>query len=574
MSTTTKTLLIIFAVLILLIGMSYCTGRKLGKMAGGPGAAVITDDSWLRVNPSAYLADYNEIMPMQFLGDSAANSTQSICAKIRHSANDKRIKGIILEPGMLQISLPALNEIGIAIADFKVSGKPVYAYGDYLSQGDYLLASYADEIFMEPSASAGLMLTGTSANSLFYKDMYDKLGIKMHVIQAGEFKGAGEPYSQTSFSEGTRQNIAAALSDRFESILKLIATNRKITVDDVRTVYNNREELFIPAEQAVSMKLIDHAMSRAEMLKKLETDSEKMVPIAKYAAGPEFSAKEKIAVVYLNGNISAGPASYNQSMISHAKVQKICKALVKDKSIKAVVLRINSPGGSALESELIYQELLRLKASKPIVVSMGSVAASGGYYISCAADKILADEGTITGSIGVIMVLPEGTGLGRKIGINSQTIKFGKFAGGINPLEPYSPELLASLKQSSIATYDEFKSRVMTARKISPDKIQSIAEGRIYSAEDALGVGLIDSLGNLEDAVLQAAEMANISDYAVTNYPLKITFFEALKDSEFFRMSLKSLLENRILDIQKLAERYVEPIEPGTWQYLMPTMVD
>jgi len=574
MSTTTKTLLITFAVLILLIGMSYCTGRKIGKMAGGAGAAVITDDSWLRVNPSAYLADYNEIMPMQFFDESGANSMQSICAKIRHSASDKRIKGIILEPGMLQISLPALNEIGIAIADFKVSGKPVYAYGDYLSQGDYLLASYADEIFMEPSASAGLMLTGTSANSLFYKDMYDKLGIKMHVIQAGEFKGAGEPYSQTSFSEGTRQNIAAALSDRFESILKLIAANRKITVDDVRTVYNNREDLFIHAEHAVELKLIDHAMSRAEMLKKLDTDSEKMVPIAKYASGPEFSAKDKIAVVYLNGNISAGPASYNQSMISHSKVQKICKALVKDKSIKAVVLRINSPGGSALESELIYQELLRLKASKPIVVSMGSVAASGGYYISCAADKILADEGTITGSIGVIMVLPEGTGLGRKIGINSQTIKFGKFAGGINPLEPYSPELLASLKHSSIATYDEFKSRVMTARKISPDKIQSIAEGRIYSAEDALGVGLIDSLGNLEDAVLQAAGMANISDYAITNYPTKITFFEALKDSEFFRMSLKSLLENRIVDIQKLAARYVEPIEPGTWMYLMPTMVD
>jgi protease-4 len=553
--------------------MSYCTGRKLGKMAGGPGAAVITDDSWLRVNPSAYLADYNEIMPMQFLGDSAANSTQSICAKIRHSANDKRIKGIILEPGMLQISLPALNEIGIAIADFKVSGKPVYAYGDYLSQGDYLLASYADEIFMEPSASAGLMLTGTSANSLFYKDMYDKLGIKMHVIQAGEFKGAGEPYSQTSFSEGTRQNIAAALSDRFESILKLIAANRKITVDDVRTVYNNREDLFIHAEHAVELKLIDHAMSRAEMLKKLDTDSEKMVPIAKYASGPEFSAKDKIAVVYLNGNISAGPASYNQSMISHSKVQKICKALVKDKSIKAVVLRINSPGGSALESELIYQELLRLKASKPIVVSMGSVAASGGYYISCAADKILADEGTITGSIGVIMYCPREQDLAARSGSIPKPSSLAVCRRD-QSLEPYSPELLASLKQSSIATYDEFKSRVMTARKISPDKIQSIAEGRIYSAEDALGVGLIDSLGNLEDAVLQAAGMANISDYAVTNYPTKITFFEALKDSEFFRMSLKSLLENRIVDIQKLAARYVEPIEPGTWMYLMPTMVD
>lgn len=572
---TKKTLLIVIGVLLLLIGMSYCTGRQLSKIAGGvQGQTVISSHSWLRVNPSAMLADYNEVIPLSFMGSGSSNSVQNMCVKIRLAASDKRIQGLILEPSALQISMPALNELGLAIADFKASGKPIYAFGDYMGQADYMLASYADEIFMEPSASAGLMLTGTAVNTLFYKDLYAKLGLKMHVIQAGEFKGAGEPYSQTSFSEGTRQNIDAMLSDRFELILATIAANRKITPDDVRSVFNNREELFISAEQAVQMKLIDHALSRANMLSKLETESKHLVAIADYKPAIKAAKAEKIAVVYLSGNISGGQAGFNQSLISYDKVRKITKELIEDASIKAVVLRINSPGGSALESELIYQELLRLKAAKPILVSMGGMAASGGYYISCAADQIMADSGTITGSIGVIMVLPELTELSRKVGLNSQTIKYGKYAGALNPLEAYSPELLSSLKHSSIGTYDEFKARVMAARKISPDKINSIAEGRIYSAEDALAVALIDQIGSLDMGIAKAAEMAGLASYDTVNYPAKISFLEALKDADFFQMSLQSLLSSKGWDLQKLATSYVEHLEPYTWQYLMPVLVD
>ena len=572
---TKKVVVLVVIGLILLIAMSYCTGRQFSKLAmSTQSSVIITDNSWLRVNPSGLIADYNEVMPLNFMGRSSANSIQNMSAKITHAAGDKRIKGLILEPGMMQVSLPALNELALAIQDFKASGKPVYAFGDYIGQGDYILASYADEIFMEPSASAGLLLTGTSVNAMFYKELYEKLGIKMHVIQAGEFKGAGEPYSQTSFSEGTRQNIADVLSDRFELILGTIAENRALTKDDVRAVFNNREDLFIRAEQAVDMKLVDHAMSRTEMLTKMEADPEKLVSIADYKPSRKMPRGDKIAVVYLSGNIAPGSSGYNQSLISFAKVRKITKDLMANESVKAVVLRVNSPGGSALESELIYQELLRLKAKKPIRVSMGGVAASGGYYISCAADRIMADPGTITGSIGVIMVLPEATALGRKVGLRSQTIKYGKFAGAFNPLEPYAPELLESLKLSSVATYDEFKSRVMSARGIAPEKINSIAEGRIYSAEDALAVELIDEIGSLDQALAAVAEMANLSSYETVDYPVKMSFFEALKDSEFFNLTLQKIFSPQLLDVESLARSYIEHIEPGTWQYLMPVVVD
>lgn len=576
MSTTQRTILIILGVLILLIGMSWCTGRQIAKIAGSSQSSKqITDNSWLKVNPNALLSEYNEVLPFSFMGSSGnANSVQNIAAKIRHAATDSKIKGIILEPAVLQISMAGLHELGLAIKDFKASGKPVYAFGDYLTQGDYLLSSYADEIYMEPSASAGLLLTGAAVNTLFYKELYEKIGVKMHVIQAGEFKGAGEPYSQTSFSEGTRQNIEALLADRFELILGTIAENRKLTKDDLRAVYNNREEFFINADQALEMQLIDHALSHTNMLDSLAIEREKMVAIADYQPHRKITKGDKLAVVYLSGSISPGSASYNASTISFEKVRKIAAKLIEDKSVKAVVLRIDSPGGSALESELIYQELLRLKAEKPIIVSMGGVAASGGYYIACAAEQILADAGTITGSIGVIMILPEATALGRKVGLNSQTIKFGKYAGAMNPLEPYSAELLSSLKHSSIATYDEFKARVMNARKIPLDKINSIAEGRIYSAEDALAVSLIDEIGGLDVAVAKAAEIAGISDYDTVNYPVKKSFLEALKDSDFFNMTLQSISGNKLYDLDKLAARYLEHIEPGTWQYLMPVVVD
>lgn len=572
---TKKIVLIIAIVFILLVGLFYWTGRQMSKFAfSAPASTVVSADSWLNLNPSAMIPEYAEVLPLNLFGSRDTNSMQSMSAKIRKAKDDSRISGLLIQPMGAMLSLATLHELGLAIQDFKSSGKPVIAFGDMMGHSDYLLASYADEIYMEPSMSAGLMLSGASANITFYKEMFDKLGVKMHVIQAGEFKGAGEPYSQTSLTEGTRRNIEEMLSDRFNLILAGVAERRKLTMDDVKAVYNDRENFILHAAEALEMRLIDHAAPRSQMLAERLIDPEKIVNINSYAVGKQNARGEKIAVMYLGGNIMPSSGGFNQAQISYEKVRKMVKQIQEDKEVKAVVLRIDSPGGSALESELIYQELLKLKSSKPLVVSMGGVAASGGYYISCASDKIIADSGCLTGSIGVIMMLPEATGLGRKLGLRSQTIKYGKFAGAINPLEPYSEELLASLKRNSEGTYNEFKSRVMTARKISPDKINSIAEGRIYSAEDALVLGLVDEIGSLDFAIAKAAEAAGIARYKVENFPHKLSFFEAMKDANFFNMQIASLMGTKWWDIDKQIAQKLEMFEPYKWQYLMPIVVD
>ncbi len=572
---TKKIILIVVAALIILIGLAFWTGRQMSKFAfNAVPATSITENSWLSINPSSYVSEYNEVMPLNIMSNRDINSVQNMTDKIERAKRDSRIKGLLIQPFAAQFSLAALHEIGLAIQDFKESGKPVVAFGDMMGQGDYLLASYADEIYMEPSASAGLMLSGSSASITFYKEMFDKIGVKMHVIQAGEFKGAGEPYSQTSLSEGTRQNIEDMLLDRFNLILNGIAERRDLTFDDVKSVYNNRDDFIISAKQAIELRLIDHAKPKKQMYAELGIDAEKVVRISSYTTGKAHGRGDKVAVVYMSGNIMPDGGSFNRAGISYNNVKKTVSQILDDPAIKSVVLRVDSPGGSALESELIYQELLELKAVKPILISMGGVAASGGYYISCAADHIVADPGTLTGSIGVIMLLPEASGLGRKLGLRSQTIRFGKFAGALDPLNPYPPELIASFRRSSQGTYNEFKSRVMTARNISPDKINSIAEGRIYSAEDAMAIGLVDELGSLDYCIAKAAEMAEISDYQVQNFPRKISFLEALKDSDFMMMQVSSLLPKSWWDLESMIAKKLEHIQPGEWLYLMPVVVD
>lgn len=573
---TKKAILIVILVFIALMFLSMYMGRQMTKAFSLPDTSTVLTgkNNWLIINPSGAVPDYNEIQAMPMMKKLSGNSVESITSKIRYAAGDSRIKGILLEPAGVALSLPAIGEIGLALNDFKAAGKPVYAVGDMIYQADYLLASYADEIALDPSASGGIMLSGVSASSLFYKALLDKYGIKMHVIQAGEFKGAGEPFSQTGFSEGTRQNIAKALSDRFEQILALLAKNRELTVEDMRAVYNERKDLFILADEALELKLIDLASTRADYLAKHNIKKDNTVSIAKYKTTESAAKGDKIAVVYLSGEIMPGTPQYGKTQISYDKVRKITREISKDKSVKAVVLRIDSPGGSALESDHIYRELLKLKQEKPIVVSMSGVTASGGYYISCAADKILADAGTIAGSIGVIMTLPELTQASRRLGISSETIKFGKFAGGINPLEPYSPELLASLKRSAIATYDEFKGIVMAARGIAPEKINSVAEGRIYSAADALSLGLIDEVATLDRAVALAAELAQISSYSTVTYPNKISFWDALSESDFFGMVRYKLLGRPLHNYVDDYDRALELLQPGTWQYRMPLQVE
>lgn len=572
---TKKVILIVFIVLVILIALSFWTGKQMSKLSlNAPGSTPISSGSWLHLDPGAYIPEYSELLPFNLFGTKELSSMQNLVAKIRSAKDDKRIDGIFIEPMGMQISMASMNELGLAIQDFKSSGKPVLAFGDMMSQADYLLASYADEIYMDPSASAGLLLTGAAANITFYKELFDKIGIKMHVVQSGEYKGAGEPYTQTSLSEGTRANIAEAISDRFDLIIDAIAQRRELTRDDVLAVYQGRTDLFISAQQALELKLIEAAGSRKELCQKHNIDEDKLVRVSAYSAKENTHSGDIVAVVYLEGQIMGGNASMGQALISHNKVQKVVEDIQNDSSVKAAVIRVNSPGGSALESEYIYRELSQLNAKIPVVISMGGTAASGGYYISCAGRYVVADSSTITGSIGVVMMIPEATGLSRKIGVRSQTIRYGKYAGVLNPLEPYSAELIASLRRNSEDTYNEFKSRVMTARNISPDKINSLAEGRIFSAEDALALNLIDEVGTLDNAIAKAAELASITSYSAKNFPRKKSVLEFLRELDITNLQALSLLKGKQFNLQMLTETMLTDIEPYKWLYLMPVGID
>lgn len=568
-----KTIIIIAIVFIIIVIFTSWVGRKLGqRLMGKP--VVIEHDSWLKIDPTGYVPDYSEIAPLDLFGKRREQANvQSLIHKILAAKDDSRISGILLEPQALQISLPSINELGHALTSFKESGKPVIAFGDFITNSDYLVDVYADHIYMDPSASAGLMISGASANFVFYKELFEKLGVKMHVIQSGEYKGAGEPYSQTSLSQGTRQNVEAALKDRFDLIIAHVAMHRELTTDDVLAAYNQREDFIIKAAGAEEMKLIDHAKSRDELYKERLIEADRVVKMSDYSMMRQPTKKDRIALIYLEGEIS--PAGiYNQSAISLEKVKKAVENIRDDKRVKAVVMRVNSPGGSALESEYIYRELKDLASEMPLVVSMGGSAASGGYYISCAGDYILADEGCITGSIGVIMLLPEFAGIARKAGLRSQTIKYGKYAGALNPMESYSDDLIRSLRKNSTAVYDEFKMRVMDAREIDYNSINSIAEGRIFGAKDALALNLIDEIGGIDSAINKAAELAELTDYEIRYLPQKYSFFDSLKEQGFMGMNLSKLIGFSKWNAESILLKEIENIEPYRWQYLCPVVVE
>lgn len=558
--------------IVLILLAAFVIGYFVGMK---PNQVKVSSGSWLIVDPSGNVADYSEMRNQGYFSFFSP-SALDICERIRAAATDPKIDGIIIRPGSASISYANLNEINLAIKDFKTSKKPVYAHGEILNQRDYLFCAMADKVYMDPAASGGLILEGVAANTLFYKEALQKLGIKMHVMQAGEFKGAGEPYSQTSLSKGTEDNLRKVLKGRYDLLKGHIAQLRKLAPAKVDSIYEARPDLVIGAKEAKEYGLIDGIATWDELMNQLGLSEErKWVSLEDYAASTaKPSLGGKIAVINLSGNIAAGSsAGYGaESSISASKVEDILRSVEDDGDVKAVVLRVNSPGGSALESELIYQKLKRLEI--PVVVSMGGMAASGGYYISCAGDYIFADPYTITGSIGVIMALPEGVELGNKLGIDSQTLSYGKFASGISLFEKYDPELLNSLKRNSEDVYTEFKQRVAQARKYTPAELDAVTEGRVFTAADAKALKLIDEVGGLEAAVRKAAALAKIESYTVRNYPYQITFFELLSKGDLFRAAAQSLKNANLSAADRLKVYLESTLAVKEWLYFCPVRVD
>jgi protease IV len=452
---------------------------------------------------------------------------QEILESIQAAKEDDDIKGILLEPeAMAGSGLATASVLREALLDFKTSGKFILAYSKYYSQGGYYLASVADEILVFPM---GLVdFRGFSAQIPFFKDMLDKVGIEMQVFYAGKFKGASEPLRLNKMSDENRLQIREYLEDVYAIFLEDIAASRPLSTAQLRQLAD--EYVGMDPVAAAEAGLVDRVAHRDEALAALrsrlgleEDDKIPSVSLADYRqARPgkkNFKVKEKIAIIYAEGNIVDGDGQ--PGSIGDKKYAKHIAALRKDKNVKAIVLRVNSPGGSALASENIWRELSLTKAAgKPVVVSMGDYAASGGYYIAALADSIFAEPNTLTGSIGVFNAFPNvSTLLEKKIGIHFDTVKTSVFSTAFQPFYPLSPAENQVLQNRLDQTYETFLQRVSEGRQMSKDSVMEIAQGRIWTGKRAVEIGLVDRLAGMDEALAAAASLAGTEEYRTTHFP-------------------------------------------------------
>ncbi len=451
---------------------------------------------------------------------------QEMLDAIERAGADDNIKGILLETDMLQGGLATADILRDAIYDFKKEGKFVYAYANAYSQGSYYLASAADKIYLNP---VGLLdFRGFAAEVPFFKDMLDKAGVKMQVYYAGKFKSATEPFRRTNMSEENKLQVREYLEDAFGEFLTDISQGRNIPQAELRRIADGYLA-FMP-QKALELKMVDELAHRDMVIEsireKLGMDKKEKFPIMTIEeynlsnpAKSDFKAKNKIAVVYAEGNIVDGKGEMGS--IGDEKYVDILSKLRKDDKVKAIVLRINSGGGSAMASENILREVELAKAQGiKVVVSMGDYAASGGYYIACKADSIFAEPNTLTGSIGVFSMIPSAQKLlNDKIGVAFDTVKTGAFAVGISPFRDMS-EAEGKVMQAFVDNlYETFLGHVSQGRNLSRDAVNEIAQGRVWTGKKALGIGLVDRIGNLEDAIASAAILADVKDYRIAEYP-------------------------------------------------------
>jgi len=445
---------------------------------------------------------------------------------LEHAAEDDKIKGIYLNLDLVSAGLPTLTTLRDALLKFKESGKFIIANSKYYSQSAYYLASAADKIYLSPAGS--IDLHGFAATIPFYKEMLDKIGVKMQVFYAGQYKSATEPFRRKNISDQNRYQTREFLFPAFEDFLRHIATSRNKPVAEIRALIDNLD--IKTADDALQHGLVDEVgyadQAEAEMKSKIGLESDEKLHktnfydyVATAKPKTDYSVKDKIAVIYAEGAIIPGKGSPGQ--IGDDKYTKYIRKAREDKKVKALVLRVNSPGGSPIASENIWREIeLTKKAGKPVVVSMGDYAASGGYYISCNADYIIAEENTLTGSIGVFMVLPNVQKLMKdKIGISYDTVKTTRHSNGLGIYFDLAPEEVNFLNQTTQKYYAMFKKRVADGRQLTLEQVEEIAQGRVWSGEDAVGVGLVDQTGNLSDALAKAAELAGLDEYRTTEYP-------------------------------------------------------
>jgi protease-4 len=458
-----------------------------------------------------------------------------VLKSIEQAGTDEKIKGIILDLDSWKVSSVQTKEISLALKKFKESGKKIFAYSYGITKGSYLAAIFADEIIMPPTNSSDLILSGYSISLPYYKDLGDKLGISVNVIHIGDFKGFGENYAKNKMSDNLRKSYTDLLDSRLDLFAQDVADNRKIDKNDFLNRLLNGEFAYINPNEALENKLIDKTQSYNDFLNDQGINEKQLLDINNYPPKEQYTFSDsKIAVVFAEGDITMGNngMSYGGDSIYPDKFYKIFDKIEKDEDIKAVVLRINSPGGSSLASELILQRIKNLNKTVPVVVSMGSVAASGGYYISSNADKIFLDKYSITGSIGVVSVIPNFKKLVDKIGINYEKIEKGKYTNILDLTDSVSQDDILLFRNVMQDIYTEFKDRVSTGRNINVDDLEKIAQGKVWTGDQAVANGLADEIGGIEKAIEEAANIAKIKNYNVEMFPKSKSFTEKLFDAK------------------------------------------
>jgi len=494
----------------------------------------LKDNSVLSINLVGEMKDRVVENPfMQYLGLEEADeiALSDILSAIEKAKKNDKISGIYIKSGYLSASSASLNEIREKLEDFKTSGKFIVVYADNYLQGCYFLTSVADKIILNPQGSVDLH--GLSVSRTFYKDLLDKIGVEVQIFKVGTYKSAVEPYMLDKMSDASKEQSISYANDMWLSMLSKISVSRNISMERLNILADTMP-LLRGSDFAIENYLADTLLYETEVKEYLKSrlnvdkkDKLNMASVQDMVSVP-FSnikkSKNEVAVLYAEGSIVSGNAKTD---INDRYLIKQMKELEENDDVKAVVFRVNSPGGSAYASEQIWKAVSDLKAKKPVVVSMGDYAASGGYYISCNATKIYAQPNTLTGSIGIFGMFPNVSGLTDKVGLKFDHVKTNKMSDFGDISRPMNDGEKTILQAYIEKGYDLFLTRCSDGRGIQKDSLNQIAQGRVWTGKQALDLGLVDALGGIEDAVEDAASMAEIVDYTVSEYPRRISAFEA-----------------------------------------------
>ncbi|HOZ30219.1 MAG TPA: signal peptide peptidase SppA [Bacteroidales bacterium] len=520
----------------------------------GESEVVVNDNSVLTMNLAIDVPDKASDNPFESIDFMTFESTKvlglnDILKTLEKAKNDERIKGIYLDLSYIPAGLASIEEIRNKLIDFKTSGKFIICYSSAYSQKAYYIASVADKIYMNPQG--GIEWRGLNSQVMFFKGALEKLGVEAQIFRHGQFKSAVEPFMNDHMSEASKLQTITLLQSIWDDMCGKIAKQRKLSVADLNMYADSL--MVYDAETALKYGFIDGILYYDEVLAELKTKSgsedkpeDFMININKYCDAKikteKNKSKNKIAVIFAEGDIVDGSKPDNN--IAGDWMAGIIREAREDENVKAVVLRVNSPGGSGLASEIIWREVELTAKVKPVVVSMGNLAASGGYYISCPANYIFAQPNTITGSIGVFGMIPNIEKLmNEKLGITVDGVGTNSNSDFGSIMRPFTPTEGEFIQRQVEDFYDVFLTRVSDGRGLTKAEVDSIGQGRVWSGANAIEIGLIDEIGGLDNAVKKAKELAKIEDYRIFEYPEKVDFMEKLMTDMSGQASEKFLKE-------------------------------